>query len=359
MAANVISNYLAGREFADNEKARGYENKLRAQDVAMGQQFQNLAHNANATPDQYARIGRSDVSNALVNQERYGEEKKQAAAGRLFLAAQWVNSAPQGQTKAFIEQNFPELVQHAGPQWATATDDQVRQQLQGIAAKFGAQAGVAPAPQPVKWVEKKGPRGSIIQENPLTGEQRQVIGPDNSQPNPNASGSRTYRDIQSLRKEFDSQQAVKDYKLVLPLYQRAKTAPDTRAGDISVIYALGKMFDPGSVVREGELVLSQNAAPWLQKLTSNANSQLTGEGALAPELRADILKALDGQVQALRAPYQMERERFAGYADENGWQPGQVVGADVGGAFEQRQPTEPQDLSKLSNEDLLRALSGG
>lgn len=162
MPANVISGYMAGREFADSEKARGYSNQLRAQDVALGQEFQNLAHNAQATPDQYARIGRSDVSNALVNNERQGEQRKQQLAGRLMLASQYALQSDN--PKAFVEQNFPELVEHAGAQWASATNEQIRASLQGVAAKFGAQAGVGPTqPAPVGALEKViGPDGKPV-----------------------------------------------------------------------------------------------------------------------------------------------------------------------------------------------------
>lgn len=154
-----------------------------------------------------------------------------------------------------------------------------------------------------------------------------------------ANDHRQFRDIQGLRKEFEGMEAVKNYKLVLPLYERAANAPNTRAGDISIIYSLGKMFDPTSVVREGELILAKDAAPWLQKIVSSANSQITGKGALSPEVRADILQALKGQVSALEQPYNQERERFSRYAQENNWNPDQVVGlATASSAFEQPAP---------------------
>jgi hypothetical protein len=140
-------------------------------------------------------------------------------------------------------------------------------------------------------------------------------------------------EVTKLRKEYEDSDAVKNYRTVLPLYQRAVTAPNTRAGDISVIYALGKMFDPTSVVREGELILSQNAAPWLIKVASEANSQLTGEGSISPQTRAQILEALKGQVDALREPYVQERNRYSEYASGYGTAPDQVVGPDPVDAF--------------------------
>jgi hypothetical protein len=50
--------------------------------------------------------------------------------------------------KALIEKNFPMLVETFGPEWATATDEQVRQELDGAEAKFGSMAGISPERQP-------------------------------------------------------------------------------------------------------------------------------------------------------------------------------------------------------------------
>ena len=144
---------------------------------------------------------------------------------------------------------------------------------------------------------------------------------------PNSTGTQRSASTQ-LRKEFNNLPQVKDYRLVLPLYERASTAPDTRAGDISLIYALGKMFDPGSVVREGELTLSQNAAPWLQKYAANVKSQVARTGRVDAATRTEILAALQGQIESLRGPYEMARSDYAQYASDYGIDPGLILGTD-------------------------------
>jgi hypothetical protein len=306
---NISGNYFAGRDQANAEHQQKRMNaladrRMQMEDRAMKQQDMAL--------DQ--------------------EQQKQFAT-IMMQAAQYGLQSPT--PKAFIEQNYPQLAQLAGDQWATLDDNGVKMKLQEAIGVWGPRAGVGPkeiAPETFS-----GPTDIVMNGRPSVvqvgnrGTVRPIEGasPYNKPTDPSAGDRRTFRDIQSLRKEFDSQQAVKDYKLVVPLYQRAKTAPDSRAGDISVIYALGKMFDPGSVVREGELILSQNAAPWLVKLASSIKSEVTGDGRLNPTTRAQILQALDGQVQALAAPYNQERQRFASYADENGWQPSQVVGTET------------------------------
>ncbi|MGC3959562.1 MAG: hypothetical protein QM813_16930 [Verrucomicrobiota bacterium] len=129
-----------------------------------------------------------------------------------------------------------------------------------------------------------------------------------------------------LRKEFDALPAVQNYRLVLPQYERAMTAPNTRAGDLSVVYALGKIFDPTSVVREGELELSKDAQPWLQKMVNAAKSQMSGQGALDPKTRADITEAMRGQVEALGTQYRLARGNYSQYAEAMEAKPFDVVG---------------------------------
>lgn len=161
-ANNVVGNYLSGRQAADQEHQANQMS--RARDQQYQQNVLNQQQTAAATD----------------------EASQMKAAQQLHLASQYALQAPPGQTKAFVEQNFPDLVAHAGAKWATATEDDVRSELQGVAAQSGAQAGIAPTPAPVQFEQVKGPRGSIIQRNPVTNEQRQVIGPDNSQPVPTA-----------------------------------------------------------------------------------------------------------------------------------------------------------------------------
>lgn len=232
---------------------------------------------------------------------------------------------------------------------------------------LAARAGLPPMPQP--FTQESGPRGSILQRDPNTGELKQVVGPDNSQaagpakpnwqrvdqPMPDgkiqtgfvdmnsSSPDQTFRpfgspaagkpgqemkDATSLRKEFDSQPIVKDYRQVITLYQRASTAPNTRAGDLSVVYALGKIFDPGSVVREGELQMSANAAPWLQKTLGQAQSQIKGSGALEPAVRAELLAAMRGQVDSIGQQYGELRQQYGEYAKNYSVDPNMVIGQD-------------------------------
>lgn len=174
-----------GREDRLNETYAQQRNQLGQMDVQKAQAFNALSQNPNATAEQFARIGRSDISNSLQNQQQYASGLEMEKQKRLFTAAQYAIQSPS--PKEFLRQNFPDIAA-MNPTFEQEDDNQIRQQLQGLMAKAGSQAGIAPAAPVVKWQEKQGPRGSIIQVNPITGEQKQVIAPDNSQPS--ASGKR-------------------------------------------------------------------------------------------------------------------------------------------------------------------------
>lgn len=167
-ANNVAANYLSGRRNAQDEAYGNVRNVL-------GQQA--IQQNQNEFADRAAG-------------QQAGQQK--ATAERLLLAAQYGLQNPQ--PKAFIEQNFPEIAQAAGDAWRLKNDEQIRQELQNVIGRMGPQAGIAPAPKPVSYNTAPGPRGSVIQTNDTTGEQKQVIGPDNSQPVPAGSGNK-YRPL--------------------------------------------------------------------------------------------------------------------------------------------------------------------
>jgi hypothetical protein len=61
-------------------------------------------------------------------------------------------------------------------------DDLTPEEIDDVLPYFAAQAGQAPAPDPVRFEEVQGPRGAVLQRDPRTGELKQVVGPDNSQP---------------------------------------------------------------------------------------------------------------------------------------------------------------------------------
>lgn len=141
-------------------------------------------------------------------------------------------------------------------------------------------------------------------------------------------------EVMKLRKEFESQQSVKDFKTALPLLVSARKAPDNGYGDLQLIYTAGKVLDPGSVVREGELTLAVKAGSPMQRILGAGRFSIEKGGRLPPETRRQILEMLNERVLAYRQAYDMDYQRFAEYAQQTGVAPQNVVGQHYANAFQ-------------------------
>lgn len=141
------------------------------------------------------------------------------------------------------------------------------------------------------------------------------------------------REATTLRKEFDTLPEVKDFKAALPVLMSARNAPDTAAGDIDLAYAVGKIYDPKSVVRESEQKLVYTTGSVLQKLIGGANVALTGGTRLPSEVRQKLLNALNNRVLQFRQAYDQTRGTYEGYANQSGFDPVNVIGQHPASAY--------------------------
>lgn len=95
------------------------------------------------------RMGQQRLEHNALAQSRETEDRasmlQKEFATKMVQAAQY--GIASNEPKRFIEQNYPQLAQAYGPDWANATDDQVRSGLQDAIGKFGPQAGIGPVAQ--------------------------------------------------------------------------------------------------------------------------------------------------------------------------------------------------------------------
>jgi hypothetical protein len=103
----------------------------------------------------------------------------------------------------------------------------------------------------------------------------------------------------NIRKEVNALPQVKNYNAVVPIIKSAETAPDTKAGDLQLIYGVGKILDPDSVVREGEMVLVTKTGSPAQRILGYMN-YLQGRGQLTPEHRKQLRAMLHDRVRELK-----------------------------------------------------------
>lgn len=106
----------------------------------------------------------------------------------------------------------------------------------------------------------------------------------------------------TLRKEFDARPEVKGFKEVAVAYGSAMKAADNKAGDLNIVYALAKTFDPGSVVREGESVMVVNATNLPGRVEGLLN-YVAGGGQLGPTQRRELLAELNTRASQWKSLY--------------------------------------------------------
>ena len=133
-----------------------------------------------------------------------------------------------------------------------------------------------------------------------------------------ADPSKAREDLDSLRKEFATLPEVKNYKDVVPIINAAKSAPNTPAGDFALIYGVGKILDPGSVVREGEMSLVIKSGSPAERVNGYLQ-YLQGNGRLTPQLRKELTSMLDTRVGEMASSYNAARGTYEGIAKNRGY----------------------------------------
>lgn len=165
----------------------------------------------------------------------------------------------------------------------------------------------------------------------------QVVGVNNRDPSqtvPIGAPAPKPGNAQSTRKEFRGLQSVKDYETALPLLVSARKAPDNGYGDLQLIYTAGKVLDPGSVVREGELALTVAAGSPLQRAIGTTRFTTENGGRLTPETRQQLLGMLNERVMAYRQAYDRDYTQYADYARESNIDPSAIVGSHAANAYQ-------------------------
>ncbi|WP_246661327.1 hypothetical protein [Rhizobium sp. MHM7A] len=126
-------------------------------------------------------------------------------------------------------------------------------------------------------------------------------------------------DVSNLRKEIQNLPTYKSYQQAAPVYQSmidtAKT--DSKASDLNLVYGLGKIMDPNSVVREGEMVMVNNTASlpdWLSGMINSVN----GGQRLTPETRLAVLNEARSRMSAYRGALDNDIGQYRGIIGRRG-----------------------------------------
>jgi len=299
------------------------------------------------------------AANQQQDQQKFNADQQKQIATMIYQASQY--AIQQDDPKAFVEQNYPQLAQIAGPQWATMDKEGVRAKLKEGLGVWGPKAGIGPP-------EAKGKNGALykymkdgkpvygdadaasgqtpyLYEAPEAGERvpsgyrqkgdgsLEPIPGGPADPNtPNTrDDTRIFAKADKLRDEFNTQS--KDFITVNDAYNqvRAVAANPSAAGDLSMIFSFMKMLDPNSVVREQEFANAQNAAGVPDRIANQYNKLLSGE-RLNPAQRADFIKQAENLYKTRKGRQDSIAKRYTEIAKRNKVNPDDVVG-DLGVAL--------------------------
>lgn len=165
-----------------------------------------------------------------------------------------------------------------------------------------------------------------------------------------------------LRDDFRSEKPVQQYREVVPIYQSMQEAAknNTKASDLNLVYGLAKIFDPTSVVREGEQILVRNTASLPDWLVGQING-LNGGASLQPDTRQALLAEASSRVGAYKAQHDAFVDQYTARAQKLGIDPADIITmpgvAPASPAPEKPPiPTTPEELTKLSDDELLKRL---
>jgi len=176
------------------------------------------------------------------------------------------------------------------------------------------------------------PSGSAQLSAQVTREGQTLTDARERERNAALAGTKTTEAITALRKEFDDVPEVKNYRAVLPIIESARKAPNTPAGDLDLIYAVGKVLDPTSVVREGEMALVIKSGSPMERFKGQVQYIMAGKGRLSEQNRKELTEMLGGRVGQLEKGYQDAKAVYERAAQARGLPFDQIFRESVEGS---------------------------
>jgi hypothetical protein len=128
-----------------------------------------------------------------------------------------------------------------------------------------------------------------------------------------------FKDSLSLKKDFDGLPEVKGFKEVQGAWDQISTAlqSPSPANDLAAATKFMKLLDPGSVVRESELMMAMQASGALDRMANMGNRILKGH-KLTPEQRRDFYSAGEQLYKAAGERFGQSVQQYEGIADQYG-----------------------------------------
>jgi len=138
-------------------------------------------------------------------------------------------------------------------------------------------------------------------------------------------GTDTAKTAVDLRNELFNRSKDNNFTTISQYIQKIKTAPDTAAGDMSIIFSYMKLLDPNSTVREGEYANAQNATSIPGQIQTAYNNALAGR-RLNPTQRTQFTESAMSAVQPAIEQQKQLIDFYGKQATNAGINPNDVTG---------------------------------
>ena len=139
-------------------------------------------------------------------------------------------------------------------------------------------------------------------------------------------GNQAKVNASKLGDDFRQEPAVKDYRTTLPLIASLENAlaVNTAGSDLDMVYAIAKLFDPGSVVREGEQIIIRGTGG-LPSTVQNALGFVIGGQRLSSQLRQELVDQAHSRFENYKQAYDSAAQSYRDQAKRWGINPDDVV----------------------------------
>jgi hypothetical protein len=135
-----------------------------------------------------------------------------------------------------------------------------------------------------------------------------------------------FNDEKKLRDEFTAHPNTKSFDVVDNYFERGvKLAQkETSAGDMGLIFALMKVYDPTSTVREGEYATASNSGSIPQQFLNIYNKAKDGQ-KLQPEQRAQFVETMAEAAEVQHKKLMGTAAQYKSIAEASGLDPNKVI----------------------------------
>lgn len=142
----------------------------------------------------------------------------------------------------------------------------------------------------------------------------------------NKDSATAFDETKKLRDEFSAHPNTKQFDVVDKYYKSGVKFAEkgTSAGDMGLIFALMKVYDPTSTVREGEYATASNSGSIPERFMNIYNKMKDGE-KLQPAQRQDFLDTMKQAAQTQHSQLLNTASQYNRIASKRGLDPTEVV----------------------------------